>query len=64
MHRTLATDTCLFKIGITDDKRCTFCKTSDESIVHPFHECHVTQFLLWVKNLVKTKCSCRRLGFF
>ena len=36
----------LFKMNITDDPRCTFCKESEETIIHLFVECPQTN-LLW-----------------
>lgn len=45
------------KIGIKDDKRCTFCKSFDENIIHLFYECeHVKDFWQSVISLIKNKC--------
>ena len=43
LHRTLATNTLLVKIGILNVDNCTFCLSSSESTVHLFWHCNLTQ---------------------
>ena len=43
LHRTLATNTLLVKIGILNVDNCTFCLSASESIVHLFWHCNITQ---------------------
>ena len=42
LHRRLATNDFLKKIGIKEDNMCTFCKTEVESLVHLFWFCEAT----------------------
>ena len=39
LHRRIATNSYLFKIGITSDNLCSFCKERPETILHMFWEC-------------------------
>ena len=51
IHRILATNSLLFKMKITDDKMCTFCKCHEETLVHLFWECEKIQPLfLYLKD--------------
>ena len=52
----LATNTFLTKIRIKNDKKCTFCKLFDETLIHLFYECDIVQNL-WqsVIDWIKTK---------
>jgi len=45
-HNILYTNEKLYKIGLSDDIRCTFCKKEIESISHIFVECSANQDLL------------------
>ena len=56
LHRRVATKNFLFRIGLQGDDNCTFCHTSEESLVHLFWSCGQTsQFwnkvTEWLKNL-------------
>ena len=44
LHRRLATNSFLKKIGIKESDLCTFCKTKAESLIHLFWSCGVTSF--------------------
>ena len=39
LHRVLALNPFLNKIGIVGDNKCTFCKLLDETITHLFYDC-------------------------
>ena len=39
LHRKLATNYFLFKIGIKSNDQCSFCKESSETLLHLFWEC-------------------------
>ena len=39
LHRKLATNCFLFKIGIKSNDQCSFCKESSETLLHLFWEC-------------------------
>ena len=45
IHRTLATNSLLFKMKIVDNKMCTFCKCCEETLLHLFWECQKIQSL-------------------
>ena len=56
LHRRMATNNFLFRIGLQGDENCSFCHTSSESLVHLFWSCRQTsQFwnnvTEWLKNL-------------
>ena len=44
LHRRIATNSHLFKIGIASDNLCSFCKERRETILHLFWECIFVQF--------------------
>ena len=46
LHRGLATNSLLKKIGVKESDLCTFCKTETESLIHLFWSCGVT-FIFW-----------------
>ena len=46
INRILGTRSLLFKMKITNDPLCAFCKESEETIIHLFSECPQT-YLLW-----------------
>ena len=46
LHRRLATNSFLKKIGIKESDLCTFCKTEAESLIHLFWSCGVTS-IFW-----------------
>ncbi len=55
VHRILATNKFLHKIGIKNNPMCSFCKIEEETIVHLFYECDIVHdFLLsferWIYN--------------
>ena len=57
LHRILGTNTYLFKIGITNNNRCTFCGQREDNVLHLFWECNVTQgFIQRVENWLKHSC--------
>ena len=39
LHRKLATKCFLFRIGITPNDQCSFCKANSETLLHLFWEC-------------------------
>ena len=39
LHRRIATNSYLFKIGITSDNLCSFCKENPQTRLHMFWEC-------------------------
>jgi hypothetical protein len=43
LHRTLVFNKLLFKIGKVESSQCTFCNEHEESFVHLFAECRVTE---------------------
>ena len=45
-HHIVVTNKFLFKIGKSDSQMCTFCDTSEESILHLLWECPKTQKLI------------------
>ena len=56
LHRRVATNNFLFRIGLQGDENCSFCHTFCESLVHLFGSCRQTsQFwnnvTEWLKNL-------------
>ena len=46
LHRVLATNSFLFKIGIADSDTCTFCEQFSETIQHIFFDCEKTSSFL------------------
>ena len=47
----------MFKIGINNNNRCTFCGQKEENVLHLFWECNVTQgFVQRVENWLKHSC--------
>ena len=51
VHRCLRTNTFLFKVGISDTEKCSFCGIEKETFYHLFWECPVTQrFLQHIKT--------------
>ena len=46
LHRVLATNSVLFKIGIADSDACTFCQQFSETIQHIFFDCEKTSSFL------------------
>ena len=61
LHRILATNSFLKKIGITQSDLCTFCKTEVESLIHLFWSCRVPS-IFWqeFKQWITTNYECRR----
>ena len=61
LHRRLATNDFLHKIGIREDDICTFCRTEKESLFHLFWSCSETScfwqdFMKWLaENQIKLK---------
>ena len=58
VHRILATNTFLCKIGIKQDNRCSFCNTHQETLKHIFWECDIVN-TFWhnVENWMKDVCA-------
>ena len=46
LHRRLATNSFLKKIGVKESDLCTFCKTERESLIHLFWSCALTS-IFW-----------------
>ena len=63
LHRHLATNDFLKKIGIRENDICTFCRTENESLFHLFCSCRETScfwqgFIKWLaENQIKLKSS-------
>ena len=63
LHRRLATNDYLNKIGIRDNDICTFCRTEKESLFHLFWSCIETScfwqdFIKWLaENQIKLKSN-------
>jgi len=61
LHRRLATNDFLNKIGIKDNDICTFCRTEKETLFHLFWSCCKTScfwqgFMKWLaENQIKLK---------
>ena len=72
LHRRLATNSFLKKIGIKESDLCTFCKTEAETLIHLFWSCGVTsifwqEFKQWIstnyENVTSDFSSATVLGF-
>ena len=72
LHRRLATNSFLKKIGIKQSDLCTFCKTEAESLIHLFWCCGVTaifwqEFKQWIttnyENVISNFSPATVLGF-
>ena len=55
LHRKVATNYFLFKIGMKSNDQCSFCKESSETLVHHFWECPFVKSFWneignWMKN--------------
>ena len=55
LHRKLATNCFLLKIGIKSNDQCSFCKESSETLLHLFWECPLVKSFWneignWMKN--------------
>jgi len=59
LHRRLSTNDFLYKTGLSDNEKCTFCKRETETLFHLFWNCESTQ-LLW-NNLVLWLQACQVL---
>ena len=59
LHCRLSTNDFLYKIGLSDNEKCTFCKRETETLFHLFWNCESTQ-LLW-NNLVLWLQTCQVL---
>ena len=58
IHRILATNTFLNKIGIKQDNKCSFCNTESETLCHLFWECEIIcNFWLDLQTWLKNKCT-------
>ena len=58
IHRILATNTFLNKIGIKDDNKCTFCKTHPETLLHLLWYCEkVKNFWYDLTNWLIGECT-------
>ena len=42
IYRIIATNDFLKRINISEDNKCTFCKSENESIEHLFYDCNIT----------------------
>ena len=58
LHRILATNTFLYKIGIADNELCNFCQIQPESLEHLFWECPISK-IFWeeLTEWIKRYCS-------
>ena len=57
LHRRLATNSYLQKIGISEDNNCTFCHNEKEDLMHLFWQCEKTT-IFW-QNLSLSLQSCQ-----
>ena len=57
LHRRLATNTFLNKMGLVDDEICIFCQSERESLFHLFWECAKTK-IFW-KSIFSWLKSCK-----
>ena len=58
LHRKLATNCFLFKIGIVANDQCTFCKASSETLLHLFWDCPVVKSFWNENNTWMRNSSC------
>ena len=70
LHRRIATNSFLFKIKLSESNLCCFCQTAQETLLHLFWECPITeafwnsvqQFFVFVDLIpasqVLTLCQC------
>ena len=57
MHRIIATNVVLSKMGISHSDKCSFCPQEKESIEHVFWKCcHVSQFWEALQKTINEKC--------
>ena len=72
LHRRLATNSFLKKIGVKESDLCTFCKTDTDSLIHLFWSCGVTsvfwqEFKQWIttnyENVTSNFSPATVLGF-
>ena len=58
VHRILANNTYLCKIGLKEIYFCSSCKNNPETLEHLFYECeHVKYFWNELSNCLKTHCT-------
>ena len=58
IHRILATNAFLHKLGIKESANCTFCDSNSETLIHLFYNCPIVQnFLLQVIEWIKSECT-------
>ena len=53
LHKTLITNKFMYKINKSDNERCTFCRTTSETLYYLFWDCNIlkmfwSQFLIWI----------------
>ena len=58
MHRRIATNTFLNKIGIKDSNKCSFCEDEPEHLLHLFLELSKDQLLLEQLNCAALPFQC------
>ena len=57
LHRILGVNEYTFLMGIVDSKLCSFCSEAEESIVHLFWDCPITQHFISELNLNIRQCT-------
>ena len=64
INNALFLNSQLYKFGLVDSSKCSFCGMIDETTIHFFSECNIT-LDLWqkAKNLVETISSIAGTGF-
>ena len=65
LNRILCTNTLLVKIGKSNNTKCTFCETSEESIDHLFWDCTYSRkywdyVQKWVNNCLNTNITLKK----
>ena len=57
LHRRISTNDFLFKIGIKDDSKCSFCREAPEKLLHLFWKCPKTESFWTDMTLRLTQCK-------
>ena len=60
LHRRIATNRFLYKIGVKDTDKCSFCKSETECLIHLFWDCTIinefwNKIRTWIQEHIKSK---------